>query len=113
MNEERLMDNQNQAAAEVPNDSINTINSVADDQMEGPNQNERQADSASGTEEPVNRMLEEIEGKGYFKYLALVSLSASMSALDFIYMSLAYLVQKPVYQCLDMNSQVWNVCEEE
>ena len=39
MNEERLMDNQNQAAAEVPNDSINTINSVIDDQTEIPNQN--------------------------------------------------------------------------
>ena len=58
-------------------------------------------------------MLEEIEGKGYFKYLALVSLSASMSALDFIYMSLAYLVQKPVYQCLSADGQSWNVCEED
>ena len=58
-------------------------------------------------------MLTEIEGKGYFKYLALVSLTASMSALDFIYMNLAFLVQKPVYQCLYTDSQDWTVCTEE
>ena len=58
-------------------------------------------------------MLTEIEGKGYFKYLALVSLTASMSSLDFIYMNLAFLIQKPVYQCKYTGSQDWTVCTEE
>ena len=58
-------------------------------------------------------MLVEIEGKGYFKYLALVSLTASMSGLDFIFMNLAYLVQEPVYQCMLPGSQEWTDCTAE
>ena len=58
-------------------------------------------------------MLIEIEGKGYFKYLALLSVTAGMTGVDWVYMNLAYLVQKPVYQCMFPGSQDWTVCTED
>ena len=36
-----------------------------------------------------------------------------MSALDFVYMNLAYLIQSPVYQCKFAGSEEWSECTEE
>ena len=65
------------------------------------------------TESQIDKIMIDIEGNGRFKYFALISLSASMASLDFIYLSLAYLVQPPVYECKSAGSNTWKECTED